>query len=652
MILSLERQGLDLSFQVSQLMQHIRPSVPSSVAAHPSPSAAPVASAPFSAPFASTPGQPIPSPLSLPPLPVSSAPAPIPSPTGSSHFTPSSLSSFPSYARPVFLPSSVPAPSPPAAPLYALFDAPPRAPPSFLTLRSLPRPTSGGLLFRLSFPAPFREPRGGGSISSEDADSVSTYNEGPSAVSADAPSYETHINFVECKASDRKQFNSSVWPEIPMKIKVLSRRMHTRKKSLSTRGTTICWTLRMEESKPGSFDRWQIMFVPGGEYIFESFHNNLVILGQCGLSPVYCFSFDLDQATAWAQQGLNMPLSRTARVSPAYITPYLYRGPRVGGFLHPIFYGVPGNHSQGNCASSGGAIYVPGNVFDDDGGIMINSYAGAYFRGRSGQFGAIRSQGVCRKFDTIGQARRHLHECPPVSAPQPAIVPYLAHQLMGFDVFTAADKQGVLPDLMTGDDNLPYGRTTPMLYPYLGDKHTNIPWDPFAMDTLGSEPEDLDDAAAAPAAPDGTGMHTVPEDEASTATAPTAMSSVTDKTLSMKDEFTLRNYRMKNIAASVTAIPLDPLRVAPWLVNIKWVLGGDLWQHDGVHACDILVTTPHTKFLSEDLLNILKLSVSKHPTETAQLNWPSQWRRPHHPWFGLRTLPTAGQDPLEPQTRQ
>ena len=590
MILSLERQGLDLSFQVSQLMQHIRPSVPSSVAAHPSPSAAPVASAPFSAPFASTPGQPIPSPLSLPPLPVSSAPAPIPSPTGSSHFTPSSLSSFPSYARPVFLPSSVPAPSPPAAPLYTLFDAPPSAPPSWPpahdpfdpfsptpsfapclplsaplpapVLSHSPVPSATGLW---GAPLPPLLPRslpgapGGGSISSEDADSVSTYNEGPSAVSADAPSYETHINFVECKASDRKQFNSSVWPEIPMKIKVLSRRMHTRKKSLSTRGTTIRWTLRMEESKPGSFDRWQIMFVPGGEYIFESFHNNLVILGQCGLSPVYCFSFDLDQATAWAQQGLNMPLSRTACVSPAYITPYLYRGPRVGGFLHPIFYGVPGNHSQGNCASSGRVIYVPGNVFDDDGGIMINSYAGAYFCGRSGQFGAIWSQGVCRKFDTIGQARRHLHECPPVSAPQPAIVPYLAHQLMGFDIFTAADKQGVLPDLMTGDDNLPYGRTTPMLYPYLGDKRTNIPWDPFAMDTLGSEPEDLDDAAAAPAAPDGTGMHTVPEDEASTATAPTTMSSVTDKTLSMKDEFTLRNYRMKNIAASVTAIPLDPL---------------------------------------------------------------------------------------------
>jgi hypothetical protein len=119
---------------------------------------------------------------------------------------------------------------------------------------------------------------------------------------------------------------------------------------------------------------------------------------------------------------------------------------------------------------------------------MINSYAGAYFRGRSGQFGAVRSQGVCRKFDTIGQARRHLHECPPVSAPQPAIVPYLADQLMGFDILSAADKQGVLPDLMTGDDNLQYGRTIILPCSTLTSgtsapifRGTLLPWTPLAV---------------------------------------------------------------------------------------------------------------------------------------------------------------------------
>jgi hypothetical protein len=55
-------------------------------------------------------------------------------------------------------------------------------------------------------------------------------------------------------------------------------------------------------------------------------------------------------------------------------------------------------------------------------------------------------------------------------------------------------------------------------------------------------------------------------------------------------------------------------------------LAGNCWCHDGVHATDIVTTTPSNKSLSNNLLSVLKKAVTEYTSSSHQRNAQSLLR--------------------------
>jgi hypothetical protein len=70
----------------------------------------------------------------------------------------------------------------------------------------------------------------------------------------------------------------------------------------------------------------------------------------------------------------------------------------------------------------------------------------------------------------------------------------------------------------------------------------------------------------------------------------------------------------------VASLPTSGKALHEWVLNLKWSLAGNCWCHNGVHATDIVTTTPGTKSLSNDLLSVLKKSVTEHASSSHQRN--------------------------------
>jgi hypothetical protein len=75
---------------------------------------------------------------------------------------------------------------------------------------------------------------------------------------------------------------------------------------------------------------------------------------------------------------------------------------------------------------------------------------------------------------------------------------------------------------------------------------------------------------------------------------------------------------MENIKG-ISALPTAGEALREWVLNLNWVLSGDSWcDANGIHATDILVTTPTTKSLSKDLLSALTTAATKHSSANHQ----------------------------------
>jgi hypothetical protein len=70
----------------------------------------------------------------------------------------------------------------------------------------------------------------------------------------------------------------------------------------------------------------------------------------------------------------------------------------------------------------------------------------------------------------------------------------------------------------------------------------------------------------------------------------------------------------------VVPLPTSGKALYEWVLNLKWPLAGNCWCHDGVHATDIVTTTPSNKSLSNDLLSVLKKAVTEHTSSSHQHN--------------------------------
>ena len=127
----------------------------------------------------------------------------------------------------------------------------------------------------------------------------------------------------------------------------------------------------------------------------------------------------------------SLRVFRPAQQSPDYLHVTLNRGPRLGGFLHPTCYGVPGLHSQGNMRSHQ-PYYVPTSIFEGDGLIVTQSYAAAYFRGRSASGssgGGETGLNPIKAFTALADATNFLRNAAPQIVKLPGLVPYIGAQL-------------------------------------------------------------------------------------------------------------------------------------------------------------------------------------------------------------------------------
>jgi hypothetical protein len=68
---------------------------------------------------------------------------------------------------------------------------------------------------------------------------------------------------------------------------------------------------------------------------------------------------------------------------------------------------------------------------------------------------------------------------------------------------------------------------------------------------------------------------------------------------------------------TITALPTSGEALHKWVLNLNWVLSGDVWCNaHGTHATNILETTTPTKSLSKYLLYVLTTAATKHSSST------------------------------------
>jgi hypothetical protein len=212
---------------------------------------------------------------------------------------------------------------------------------------------------------------------------------GPSITShVTTPDAGEHIHQAPHRLIDRIQFTRAYLParNLPVRVSFLRRYRHARRPG--ARGQVTRWLLRLNETFPGTFAQWQIALQPG-EYIFEDFGNSLTIMAQKNGDEPILLSFPVATSPAWSAQGIvhnGKPRALTIldHLQPCTLPCVVSRGPRVGGFLHPACYGVPGDNDTTKASRQ--AVYVPTTVFDGDGLIITSSYSAAYYRGRSASY--------------------------------------------------------------------------------------------------------------------------------------------------------------------------------------------------------------------------------------------------------------------------
>jgi hypothetical protein len=422
------------------------------------------------------------------------------------------------------------------------------------------------------------------------------------------PEVSNRIHVTHNGPQDRYTFNPAIpSSQFPVKLYFIKRFVYRRAAGLQ--GTVFRWHFRLEETFPNAFHQWHFALTPG-EYIFEDFGNPLVIVGQRLNSEPILFTFPFATSSAWSRQGIHQngmtrPLTYSDQLNPCYLPCTLTRGPRIGSFLHPSCYGVPGSH-EGVNKKSHQAYYVPTSVFQHDGIIITQAYAQAFARGRaaSGSSGGGMGMNPLKAFHNLAEAKSYLRTCTQHTVAIPEVVPYISAQLEELDLLDDGDS-GPAPVDPIPIANTTRGRHVPMLSPARGGTQTQILWAPTRQPPTPEIhiPDHSVAARSCPPSPVPSAVTEVGDD--TTATATSSMFSVTDERERSKD-------RMESIK-TITALPTTGEALREWVLNLNWVLSGDVWcDAHGTHATDILETTPTTKSLSKDLLSVLTTAATKH----------------------------------------
>jgi hypothetical protein len=428
------------------------------------------------------------------------------------------------------------------------------------------------------------------------------------------PEVSNHIHVTHNGPQDCFPFSPGLLAhQFPIKVFFLKRFVSRRAPGLH--GTVFRWHIRLEENFPRAFAQWQIA-LPPGEYYFEDFGNSLFIVAQKSGSEPILFTFPISSSEAWPRQGILQngrarPLTYSDSLHPCYLPCLASRGPRIGSFLHPSCYGVSGEHDGIN-KKSHQAYYVPTSVFNHDGLIITQAYAQAFARGRntaSGTSGGGIGMNPLKAFHTLTEAKSYLRSCTPHTVPIPALVPYIASQLDALDLLDDGDSgTSPLDPIRVGTQVR--GQLAPMLFPAdTGASHTQTVWCPARPALPTTEISIPDDAPTPVQQCPHSPVPSAVTDSSDATTVTSSLFSVTDERERSKD-------RMESIK-TITALPTSGEALREWVLNLNWVLSGDVWcDAHGTHATDIVTTTSHTKSLSKDLLSVLTTAATKHASGT------------------------------------
>jgi hypothetical protein len=254
---------------------------------------------------------------------------------------------------------------------------------------------------------------------------------------------------------------------------------------------------------------------------------------------------------------------------------------------------------------------MPTSVFAQDGVVICRSWAAATYKGRAASYFSMKGGAVVlRAFDTEVGLLAYARLSTPSVAKRPAVVPYLRSQLHHHDILDENDLKGQFRESFEYQ-GLNIGKQTPMLFQY---DRVNQEWTPWAMSPL--DPIIRVDDSPEPHDMAGRDITINPE----TPTPCQDGASKSSKESSFSFSITKERERSKDRLArlDVRALPHGNKEAIAWGEMLPWFLSGQFWCHDGVHACDIPVTTDENKMLSQDLLAVIQRAATVHKNPATQ----------------------------------
>jgi hypothetical protein len=406
---------------------------------------------------------------------------------------------------------------------------------------------------------------------------------------------------------DRVAFRRQHYPTIiPIKIYYTSRSYVKR-----GRGPGVTrWRLTISEAYHGAFDDWQIGLTPG-DYEFEDCGSPLLIIGE-QRGTYALFVFPLATNYAWILQR-HSHVDTTTSLTPCWLHVSQSRGPRIGGYLHPHCYGVPGDIDT--CKQSRRALYMPTSVFAQDGVVICRSWAAAMYKGRAASYFSTKGGAVVlRAFDTEPGLLAYARLSTPFVADRPAVVPYIRSQLLYHDILDKNDMEGTFRDPIQYQ-GLAIGKKAPILFHYNRESQQRTPWTPShpPNPVISGELDDPTDMIAgreiAVASPEPQIPPPQGNDDSKVSKSSSATYSVSEERERSKDRLA-RLY--------IPPLPHGNKEAIGWGEMLPWLLSGQFWCHDGVHACDIPVTTDDNRMLSQDLLMVIQRAATVHKSAATQ----------------------------------
>jgi hypothetical protein len=258
-------------------------------------------------------------------------------------------------------------------------------------------------------------------------------------------------------------------PQIPVRVYFLNRKFRRRKGVI---GAIMRWRIRIEEAYRGSFSEYGISLTPG-YHMSEDMGNPLCLVGQQVNGEGIFFTFPVRHSPAWQEQNVRDAGDANQALAPCYLPLAISRPPRVGGFLHPHCYGVPGHIDT--CKRSQKAHYLVLHTLKGDGAVLCQSHAAALYHGPPASHFSRGGNIAMKGFATEGELLSSARLITPTVVKIPALVPYILEQLKCLDMVEESDTNGIIHDPVR-IDGTHIGRNCPRLFGYNPESQEETIW--------------------------------------------------------------------------------------------------------------------------------------------------------------------------------